>query len=84
MRAGLNTFQPESTRIKASPKREHPITRPDTRPIPVADGWAGAKMRVFTLFDSCLRSDGRTDKGSYRVACPQLKIITLGNDFHNE
>ena len=25
------------------------ITRPDTRPIPVADGWAGAKMRVFAL-----------------------------------
>ena len=24
-------------------------TRPDTRPIPVADGWAGAEMRVFTL-----------------------------------
>ena len=27
-------------------------TRPDTRP-PVADGWAGADMRVFLLFDSC-------------------------------
>ena len=26
-------------------------TRPDTRP-PVADGWAGAEMRVFTLFYS--------------------------------
>ena len=24
-------------------------TRPDTRPIPVADGWAGAEMRVFDL-----------------------------------
>ena len=24
-------------------------TRPDTRPIPVADGWAGAEMRVFAL-----------------------------------
>ena len=23
------------------------LTRPDTRPIPVADGWAGAEMRVF-------------------------------------
>ena len=49
-------------------------TRPDTRPIPVADGWAGLEMRVFTLFDSCSRTDGRTDKGSYRVACPQLKM----------
>ena len=55
--------------------------RPDTRPIPVADGWAGAEMRVFTLFDSCSRTNGgtdgpteqQTDKGSYRVACPQLK-----------
>ena len=36
-------------------------TRPDTRPIPVADVWAGAEMRVFTLFDSCSRTDGPTD-----------------------
>ena len=49
------------------------VTRPDTRPIPVADGWAGAEMCVFTLFDSCSRTDGLTDKGSFRVACPQLK-----------
>ena len=35
------------------------LTRPDTRPIPVADGWAGAEMRVFTLFDG--PTDGRTD-----------------------
>ena len=36
-------------------------------------------LHVFTLFDSCSRTDrptdGRTDKGSYRVACPQLKIF---------
>ena len=37
------------------------ITRPDTRPIPVADGWAGAEMRVFTLFDSWSRTNGPTD-----------------------
>ena len=43
-------------------------TRPDTRPIPVADGWAGAEMRVFTLSNSIItdgptdgRTDGRTD-----------------------
>merc|ERR1712074_421532 len=55
-------------------------TRPDTRPIPVADGWAGAEMRVFPLFDSSVtdqptdrRIDRRTDKASYRVACPRLK-----------
>ena len=28
-------------------------TRPDTRPS-VADGWAGAEMRVFPLFDSSM------------------------------
>ena len=55
-------------------------TRPDTRP-PVADGWAGAEMRVFTLFDSCSPTDRptnrQTDKGSYRVACPQLKMAMV-------
>ena len=42
-------------------------TRPDTRPIPVADGWAGEEMRVFPLFDSSVTdrptnqpTDGRT------------------------
>ena len=50
-------------------------TRPDTRP-PVADGWAGAEMRIFTLSNSIItdgRTNGWTDKVSYRVACPQLK-----------
>ena len=28
-------------------------SRPDTQPTPVADGWAGADMRVFPLFNSC-------------------------------
>ena len=27
-------------------------TRPDTRP-PDVDGWAGADMRIYPLFDSC-------------------------------
>ena len=36
---------------------------PDTRPIPVADGWAGAEMRVFTLSNS-ITTDGRTDGGT--------------------
>ena len=35
-------------------------TRLGTWPIPVADGWAGAEMRVFPLFDSCLQTDGLT------------------------
>ena len=34
-------------------------TRPDTRPS-VADGWAGAEMRAFPLFNSSV-----TDKASY-------------------
>ena len=40
------------------------ITRPDTWPIPVADGWAGAEMRVFTLSNSITTdrpTDGPTD-----------------------
>ena len=38
-------------------------TRPDTRPKPVADGWAGARMRVFTLCDRFqLERDGPTDR----------------------
>ena len=56
---------------------ERQETRPDTRPIPVADRWAGAEMRVFTLSNSITMTDWptdqRTDKASYRVACPQLK-----------
>ena len=35
-------------------------TRPDTQPIPVADGWAGAEMRVFAL--SQLDHHGPTDR----------------------
>ena len=34
-------------------------TRPDTRPS-VADGWAGAEMRVFPTFQ--LERDGPTDQ----------------------
>ena len=29
--------------------------------IPVADGWAGAEMRVFALFDLCTPTDQRTN-----------------------
>ena len=34
---------------KKTRKRRKRKTRPDTRPIPVTDGWAGAEMRVFEL-----------------------------------
>ena len=47
--------------IKQRKKREKKrITRPDTRP-PVADGWAGADMRVFPLFDSITSTDQPTN-----------------------
>ena len=36
-------------------------TRPDTRPIPVADWLARAKMRVFSIFNSCSWTDRPTD-----------------------
>ena len=41
-------------------KVKEEVTRPDTRPS-VADGWAGADMRVFPLFDSMV-TDGRTNR----------------------
>ena len=60
------------------------LTRLDTRPSPVADGWAGADIR-FSHFPTWLSwtdiltdgwMDGRTHKASYRVASP-LKRSTL-------
>ena len=54
-------------------------TRLATRPIPVADGWVGAENACFRIFelDHYRRTDQRTDKASYRVACPQLKKVKL-------
>ena len=52
-----NLVANHSTAGERSEKKEK---RPDTRP-PVADGWAGAEMRVFPLFDSMV-TDGRTDR----------------------
>ena len=56
------TTRTQSHNISGLPKSQSIFkqTRPDTRP-PVADGWAGAEMRVFTLFDSII-TDGRTDR----------------------
>ena len=50
------------------------VTRPDIRPIPVADGWAEAEMRVFAL-SHLGPTDRPTDKASYRIANPRLKIL---------
>ena len=49
---------------KGEKKEKSKETRLDTRPIPVADGWAGAEMRVFPLFVSSV-TDQPTDKASY-------------------
>ncbi|MEE3023624.1 MAG: hypothetical protein VX367_13630 [SAR324 cluster bacterium] len=40
-------------------------TRPDTRPIPVADGWAGAELRAFTLSNS-ITTDRLTNRPTNR------------------
>ena len=40
------------------------VTRPDTRPS-VADGWAGAEMRVFPLFNS-ITTDRPTEQPTNR------------------
>ena len=59
-------------------KRINRRTRPDTRPIPVADGWAGAEMCVFTLSNS-ITTDGPTDGRTDGRTKPQLKIVTLSS-----
>ena len=48
-------------------------TRPDTRP-PVADGWAGAEMRVFTLSDSCSSTDRPTDRPTDGRTKPLIEL----------
>ena len=64
----------------ASPRLNIKKTKPDTRPIPVADGWAGAETISIFHFSTCAdgptdqRTDRRTDKASYRVASPRLKM----------
>ena len=57
-------------------------TRPDTRPIPVADGWAGAEMRVFTLYNSITITDGPTDERTDGRTKPpiELRVRNLKND----
>ena len=48
-------------------------TRPDTRPIPVADGRAGAEMRVFPLLNSSV-TDGPTDGRTDRSLLKELRV----------
>ena len=49
---GKNAAKWKMSTVRHFKKMECKKTRPDTRP-PVADGWAGAEMRVSSLFDSC-------------------------------
>ena len=53
------------------------IQPPSTPQVPHSHTQNASKTLIFELFDSCSQTDGRTDgptdKASYRVACPQLK-----------
>ena len=49
--------------------------------IPVAGGWAGAEMRVFTLFNSCTPTDGRTD--GWTKALIELRVRNKKEDRNN-
>ena len=60
-----NRFVAMKPQILFSLKNTNVKTRPDTRP-PVADGWAGADMRVFPLFDSITSTDQPTDQPTDR------------------
>ena len=54
------------------------ITRPYIRPIPVADGRAGAEIRVFALSNSIItngRTDGRTDGRTYGRTKPLIESL---------
>ena len=76
---GFLVLSPPLTLITYSFSMNKVTTRPDTRPIPVADGWAGTEMRILTLSNSITMTDGQMDQRTdewtkpYRVACPQLK-----------
>ena len=59
-RCGWELRKEQKERIKGRKKKTRPVTRP-----PVADGWAGAEMRVFTLSNSIItdrRTNGPTDQ----------------------
>ena len=67
MRQGIGIF------LKASHSLGLKKTRPDTRP-PVADGWAGAEMRVFPLFDSITSTDRPTDRPTDGRTKPLIEL----------
>ena len=57
-------------------------TRPDTRP-PVADGWAGAEMRVFPLFDWSV-TDRPTDRPMDGQSLLQSCVSATKKDSNGE
>ena len=66
----------------AGASNPHPQSNP---PPTLKPAQKVSKTFVFPLFDLITTdgrtdgpTDGRTDKASYRVACPQLKIVGLG------
>ena len=66
---GLRQLNPlRATTLLVAPESlsDRMTTRPDARPIPVADGWAGAEMRVFTFSNSITMTDRRTDERTDR------------------
>ena len=53
------------------PKKEKKI---DTRPVPVADGWAGAKMRVSPL-SQLDDLNGETNRQTNRQTKPLIELL---------
>ena len=73
-----NHIQPASLIRITMAKR----TRPDTRPIPVADGWAGAEMRIFALsqLDDIYRLTDRVTNRPTGDGRTKPLIESLGRD----
>ena len=63
-------------------RRDYKETRPDTRPS-VADGRAGAEMRVFPLFDSMV-TDGRTDGPTNGRTKPLIELRVRNYRTHDD
>ena len=60
---------------KKKKENKKKLTRPDTWPIPVANGWAGAEMRVFLIFDLCPWTDQWTDRQTNgQMAKPLIEL----------
>ena len=65
-------FQLMSLYLRKKTKQKK--TRRDTRPIPVADGWAGAKMRVSPL-SQLDDLNGQTNRRTSRRTKPLIESL---------